>query len=149
MVTTKRAYLKSRQPVGSVLIYLFSPKWAVLQKVLDAARYPVGRIAGMEIPTSPNVFRKWHLRILRWRILLRSTSTKNTENQPTASPELPWYESTLLWGAFTVVIGLITTYAGFATKDIRWFLVAAWPFCCLVALPIAKAISKRHKVLLF
>src|ERR1035437_6035543 len=102
----------------------------------------------MEIPSSPNVFRKWHLRILRWRILLRSTPTKNTEDQPTASPELPWYEGTSLWGAIGIMITLITTYLGFATKDIRWFLVAAWPFGFWVALSIAKAISRHHRILL-
>jgi hypothetical protein len=60
-------------------------------------------------------------------------------------PDLPWYEGTLLWGAVGVAVTLIATYVGFATKDIRWFLFAAWPFCILVALALARAGSRRHQ----
>jgi hypothetical protein len=58
---------------------------------------------------------------------------------------VPFYESTLLWGALSAVIALVSVYLGFALKDIRWFLAIAWPFCVLVVVSLAKAIRRgRH-----
>lgn len=69
------------------------------------------------------------------------------ETPKISTPEsTPWYESTLLWGAFGVVITLVSVYLGFALRDIRWFLVAAFPFCGLVFFSLAKTVRiKRHK----
>jgi hypothetical protein len=63
-----------------------------------------------------------------------------------ASATPPFYESTLLWGALSSVIALVSVYLGFALKDIRWFLAIAWPFCVLVVVSLAKAIRRsRHE----
>jgi hypothetical protein len=92
------------------------------------------------------MFRAIYLRLLRWRILLRFSGEGDSQmDKPQNS--LPWYEGTLLWGAIGVAVTLIATYVGFATRDIRWFLVAAWPFCALVALALAGEIA-RFRLLL-
>ena len=59
---------------------------------------------------------------------------------------VPFYESTLLWGAFGIVITLVSVYLGFALKDIRWFLAAAFPFCVLTFIGLAKPVhTKKHQ----
>lgn len=73
-------------------------------------------------------------------------------NSPDQKPQIqeiivpPFYESTLLWGALSSVIALVSVYLGFALKDIRWFLALAWPFSVLVVLVLAKEVKrKRHE----
>jgi hypothetical protein len=84
--------------------------------------------------------------MLRWRILLRFSSRGDTSTDKPQSA-LPWYEGTLLWGAISVAATLIATYVGYATRDIMWILVAAWPFCALVALALARAIGRFRLML--
>jgi hypothetical protein len=73
-----------------------------------------------------------------------------TPPQSLSPPEdMPWYESTLFWGASGGVIAFVSLYLGFALRDIRWFLFLAWPFCVLALVSSARAIrSARHKHLI-
>jgi hypothetical protein len=83
---------------------------------------------------------------LRWAIKLRNWLGGPAASTGDTSP-LPLLESTLFWGAGGVAVTLVATYLGFATKDIRWFLVAAWPFCVLIALAISRRAGGNHSIL--
>jgi hypothetical protein len=63
----------------------------------------------------------------------------HADTKPSYSPLL---ESTPFWGALGIAVTLIATYVGFATNDIRWFLVATWPFLCLMFWEMAKRLSQ-------
>ena len=43
----------------------------------------------------------------------------------------PWYQSTLLWGAFSLAATIVFTVVAAMTKDIRWALFGAWPFAAI------------------
>ena len=98
------------------------------------------------VPGPAPWYRWLRLRLFRWRIVMRPMpSTSNDEPAAGIAP-LPWYESTLLWGAAGAVITLVSAYVGFATKEIRWFLGASWPFCGLIFFIISKQLSRRWPV---
>lgn len=85
----------------------------------------------------------------QWLFSLARAMRINQKSQKAEPAESPWYEGGLLWGAVGAVITLVTVYLGFALKDIRWFLVAAWPFCVLTFVGLCRAIQwtkRRHLI---
>lgn len=48
--------------------------------------------------------------------------------EETASSSQLWYESTLLWGAFGIAIGIVLLVLGAVMRDQRWLLFPSWPF---------------------
>jgi hypothetical protein len=96
----------------------------------------------------------------QWLFALTRAMPKPPQQTPNTNPSTPgpppdsaaqsnspspvtWYESTLLWGALSAVVSLVSVYLGIALKDIRWFLVAAWPFCVLVAVGLVRVLRNR------
>ncbi len=43
----------------------------------------------------------------------------------------PWYQSTLLWGAFSLALTIVFTVVAAMTKDVRWALFGALPFATI------------------
>ena len=57
--------------------------------------------------------------------------------------QLPWYESTLLWGALSAAIAIVLTVVAAMTQDLRWLLIIAWPFFCLFVWAFFKTVANR------
>jgi len=48
------------------------------------------------------------------------------------NPSEPLLASSVFWGALGIVVTLLATYLGFKLGDLRWFLLATFPFLLLV-----------------
>jgi hypothetical protein len=58
----------------------------------------------------------------------------------------PWYQSTLLWGCIGAFLAIVVTVVATMVKDIRWLLLAAWPFAVFAAWEFARTWSNRRTV---
>lgn len=58
--------------------------------------------------------------------------------------DIPWYESTLLWGAFSAAAAIVITVVATMTKDLRWMLILAWPFFLATAWAGFKNLRSRR-----
>jgi hypothetical protein len=58
------------------------------------------------------------------------------------APAEPLWASPVFWGALGIMVTLLATYLGFALGDLRWFLVAAWPFLAVVFWEISIRITR-------
>lgn len=64
--------------------------------------------------------------------------------QAVGSQQLPWYESTLLWGAFGAAVAIVLTVVAAMTKDLRWMLILAWPFFVLSLWAMVKNLPSQY-----
>src|SRR5262245_66490802 len=63
-----------------------------------------------------------------------------------ASRQTPWWQQSLFWGPFGILMAIILALAVVAIlKDVRWLLFVAWP-CLLVSLWVATQDIKSWRV---
>jgi len=86
--------------------------------------------------------RKWYKR--RGLPIPNPNTARQPEGSKGSSPPLPWYESTLLWGALGAALAMVLTVVAAMMKDLRWLLILAWPFFVFSGWSICKNVI-THK----
>src|SRR5947209_13237514 len=95
------------------------------------------------------------------RAIQRTNSATKTHEVPSASVakevettpgphsnNAAWYQSTLLWGAFSLTATIVLTVVAAMTKDLRWLLFFAFPFAFISTLEFVSYFqsNKRRRI---